>query len=72
MTNDDLTLLIACGAGALAVVAWAVLILAPAVSAYWRLWERVVAGVLSLYVLAGFMLAGAGIGAAFLWYFDRL
>jgi hypothetical protein len=72
MSTDDLTLLIACGAGALVLVTWAVLILAPAWSAYARLWQRAVAVVLSVYVLAGFVLAGAGLGAAFLWYFDRL
>jgi hypothetical protein len=72
MSKDELTLLIACVAGALALVAWAVLILAPAWSAYGRLWERVIASVLSVFVLAGFVLAGAGVGAAFLWYFDRL
>ena len=72
MTNDQLTLLIACAAGAIVVVAWAVLILAPAWSSYARLWQRLVAAVLSVYVLAGFALAGLGIGGAFLWYFDRL
>ena len=72
MSNDELALLIACGAGALAVVAWAVLILVPAWTAYVRLWQRLIAAVLSLYVLAAFVLAGAGLGAAFLWYFDRL
>ena len=72
MTNEQLTVLIACVAGAVVVVAWAVLILAPAWSAYGRLWERLLAAVLSVYVLAGFALAGAGIGGVFLWYFDRL
>jgi len=72
MSVDDLTLLIASGAGALVVVTWAVLILVPAWSAYARLWQRAVAVVLSVYVLAGFVIAGAAIGAAFLWYFDRL
>jgi len=72
MSTDDLTILIGCAAGALVVVTWAVLILAPAWSAYGRTWQRAVAVVLSVYVLAGFVLAGAGIGAAFLWYFDRL
>jgi len=72
MSTDDLTILIACGAGALVLVTWAVLILAPAWSAYGRLWQRLVAVVLSAYVLVGFVITGAGVGAAFLWYFDRL
>lgn len=72
MTNEELTYAIACGAGAIAVVAWFLLILVPALSAYSRLWERMVAAVLAVYALVGFTLAGAGVGAAFLWYFDRL
>ena len=55
-----------------AFVAWFLLILVPALSAYSRLWERLVAAVLAVYALVGFALAGAGVGAAFLWYFDRL
>jgi hypothetical protein len=35
--------------------------------------DRLVATVLSVYVLAAFVLAGAGVGAGVLWYFsDRL
>ena len=36
------------------------------------LWERIVATVLSLYVLAAFVLAGLLLGGGFLWYFDEL
>lgn len=72
MTNEELTYAIACGAGAIAIVAWFLLILVPAWSAYSRLWQRIVATVLAVYVLVGFALAGAGVGVAFLWYFDRL
>jgi len=46
MSTDDLTILIGCAAGALVVVTWAVLILAPAWSAYGRTWQRAVADVL--------------------------
>ena len=39
----------------------------------WRVRDRLVATLLSVYVLAAFVLAGAGVGAAVLWYFsDRL
>lgn len=72
MTNEELTYAIACGAGAIALVAWFLLILVPAWTAYSRLWERVLACILAVYALVGFALAGAGVGAAFLWYFDRL
>ena len=72
MTNQQATYLIACVAGAIVVVAWAALILLPAWSAYARMWERVVAAVLSVYVLAALVLVGVGLGGAFLWYYDRL
>jgi hypothetical protein len=44
----------------------------PAWTSYWRLRDRLVAVVLSVYVLAAFVLAGAGVGAVVLWYYDRL
>jgi hypothetical protein len=49
------------------------LVVVPAWKSYWRVRDRLVATLLSLYVLAAFVLAGAGVGAAALWYFsDRL
>ena len=40
---------------------------------YPRVRDRLLATVLSVYILAAFLLAGAGVGAAALWYFsDRL
>jgi len=72
MSNQDLTYLAVAGAGALSLVTWIALVLVPAWTSYSRLWERLAATVLSLYVLAAFILVGAGIGAAFLWYFDEL
>ena len=47
-------------------------ILVPAVGSFTRVWERLVAVVLSLYVLAAFVLVGLLLGGAFLWYFDEL
>jgi hypothetical protein len=72
MSNQDVTYLVVAGAGALSLVVWIALVLVPAWTAYSRLWERVAATVLSLYVLAAFVAVGAAIGAAFLWYFDEL
>jgi hypothetical protein len=72
MSNQDVTYLVVAGAGALSLVAWIALVLVPAWTAYSRLWERLAATVLSLYVLAAFVAVGAAIGAAFLWYFDEL
>jgi hypothetical protein len=72
MSNQDVTYLVVAGAGALSLVVWIALVLVPAWTAYSRLWERLAATVLSLYVLAAFIAVGAAIGAAFLWYFDEL
>jgi hypothetical protein len=72
LIDDPLTYAIIGGAVAIAVIAWIVLLLVPAVKSYWRLRDRVLAGVLSLYVLAAFVLAGASIGAVVLWYYDRI
>ena len=52
---------------------WLCLVVVPAWRSYWRVRDRLVATLLSVYVLAAFVLAGAGVGAAVLWYFsDRL
>ena len=59
-------------AGLISVVAWAALILVPALGSFTRVWERAVAVVLSLYVLAAFIGAGLLLGGLFLWYFDEL
>ena len=58
---------IALGAGGLVGVAgWAVFILAPAWASYGRLWERVAASFMSLFILATLAGLGAGLGALFL------
>ena len=46
--------------------------LVPAWTSYSRVWERLAATLLSLYILAAFALAGSGLGAAILWYYDEL
>ena len=46
--------------------------LVPAWTSYSRIWERLAAAVLSLYVLAAFAGAGLLLGGGFLWYFDEL
>jgi hypothetical protein len=72
MSNDTLTYVIAGGAAGISVIAWAILVLVPAWTSYSRVWERVAATVMSIYVLAAFALAGSLLGAAILWYYDEL
>jgi hypothetical protein len=73
VSNDDQITYAVVGIAALvSLVAWVVLILVPAWSSYWRMRERVLAVVMSLYVLVAFVGMGACAGALFLYYYDRL
>jgi exosortase/archaeosortase len=62
MTETDVTYLVAVCAAVFSLALFVGLILAPAWSAYSRIWERVAASVLSLYVLA--VLVGIGVVGA--------
>jgi len=73
VSNDDqITYAVAGIAGLVSLVAWIVLILLPAWSSYWRLRERVLAAVMSIYIFVAFVGMGACAGALFLYYYDRL
>jgi hypothetical protein len=72
MSNQTWTYIALGSAGSLSLIVWIALILVPAWRSFSRVWERMVATVLSLYVLAAFVLAGALLGGGFLWYFDQL
>jgi hypothetical protein len=73
MTPDEKTYLVAGVAGFVSLIAWILLVVVPAWRSYWRVRDRLVATLLSVYILAAFVLAGAGVGLAGLWYFsDRL
>jgi hypothetical protein len=72
MSNDTLTYVIAGGAAGISVIAWAVLVLVPAWTSYSRVWERLAATLLCFFILAAFALAGSGLGAAILWYYDEI
>ena len=73
MSNDDqITYAVAGIAALVSLVAWIVLILVPAWSSYWRLRERILAALMSVYILVAFVGMGACAGALFLYYYDRL
>lgn len=72
MSDDTKTYLIAGSAAVLSLAVWAWLVLVPACKSYARAWDRVLAAVLSVYVLVAFVLAGVGVGGVVLWYSDRL
>jgi hypothetical protein len=72
MSNQTWTYIAIGSAAGVSLIAWVALVLVPAWTSFSRVWERLVATVLSLYVLAAFVGAGLLLGGAFLWYFDEL
>lgn len=72
MTNTQITYAVvgACGVLALATFVW--LVLVPAWASYGRVWERLAATFLSLYVLLALVGAGAAGGLGVAWFWDRL
>jgi hypothetical protein len=72
MTDRQITYVVVGAAAVISLIAWVTLVVIPAWTSYWRLRDRVVAVLLSVYILAAFVLAGAGVGAGVLWYYDRL
>ncbi len=69
MSNTTITWVVGAVAAVLVVATFAWLVLTPALGAFTRAWERVVAGFLSLYVLAVMIGLGVlgGAGIVLLW-----
>jgi hypothetical protein len=59
-------------AGLVTVAAFVSLILAPALGSYGRGWEKLVAGMLSLFVLAALVLVGLAIGVLIFLNWDEI
>jgi hypothetical protein len=59
-------------AAAVCLVIFVILILAPALSSYGRVWEKTAAGFLSLFVLAALVIGGVVIGLAIVYYYPNL
>lgn len=72
MSNQAVTYLVAACAGVFGLAAYVALILVPAWTSYSRVWERVCAAFLSLYILAAFLGVGIAGGAAVVWFWDRI
>lgn len=72
MSNLDLssTEIVIALASALVLVCYVVLIVIPAARCYGRVWEKLAAGMLTLYVLATLLGIGAAIGFAIVWTYD--
>jgi hypothetical protein len=67
-----ITYIILAVAGVIGFSAFAVWILAPAWTAYGRVWERFAAAALSVFVLAAFAGTGVVIGLILLWNWDEI
>jgi O-antigen ligase len=72
MSNQDITYLVGACMGVVGLVAFGMLVVVPAVTAYRRAWERVAAAVLSLYVLAALVGVGVLAGALVVFEWPRL
>lgn len=72
MSNESIIYLVAGFSGLAVTAAYVGLIVVPAWTAYSRLWQRVAATFLTLYVLAGFLAVGAATGALIVWFWDRI
>ena len=72
MTDRQITYVVVGAAAVISLIAWVALVVVPAWTSYWRLRDKFVAVLLSVYILAAFVLAGAAVGAGVLWYYDRL
>ena len=72
MTNTTITYIVAAGCGFLGLIAFVLLLVVPAVTAYRRPVERVAAVILSFYVLAAFLGAGVVLGALIILEWPRL
>jgi hypothetical protein len=68
LTTTELAIAVAAGIVGAGYIAF---ILAPAVAAYGRVWERIAAGFLTLYILGTLLGIGGAIGLAIVWSYDR-
>jgi hypothetical protein len=71
MSNETITYVVAAASAVVGLSVYIGLILVPAWQAYSRVWERLAATFLTLYVVAAFMLVGVLVGAAVVWTYDR-
>ena len=72
MDSLTVTYIILAASGVVGFGTFAVLIFAPAWTAYGRTWERFAAAFLSVFVLAAFVGTGLAIGLIALYYWDQI
>lgn len=67
-SSTEIAIVLASG---VVVCCWAWLIAVPAWRCYGRLWEKVAAAVLTLFILGTLLGAGAAVGLAVVWTYDQ-
>jgi hypothetical protein len=72
VSNEGITYLVGVCSAVFGLAAYVGLILVPAWNAYTRLWERLAAAFLTLYVAAAAALLGIAGGAVVVWFWDRI
>ena len=72
MSNQTITYVVGAGLGALGLVAFPILIVVPAITAYRGVFQRVAVVVLSMYVLAALVGVGVLAGALVVFEWPRL
>ena len=72
MSNHSITYLVAACSAVFGLAAYVAFILVPAWTAYSKVWQRLAATVLSLYVLAAFIGVGVAAGGTIVWFWDRI
>jgi hypothetical protein len=68
LNTTELAIALAAG---IAGAAYVFFIVIPAVRAYGRVWERLAAGFLTIYIVATLLGIGAVVGLAVVWSYDR-
>ncbi len=71
MADLSTTQIVLAAAAVVVAIGWIVLIALPAWVSYGRMWERIAASFLTLYILAALLGVGAAIGAAIIWSYDN-
>jgi hypothetical protein len=68
LTVTELSIALASGIAGAGYIAF---ILVPAVASYGRMWEKMAAGFLSLFILGTLLGIGAALGLAIVWSYDQ-
>lgn len=60
------------GAGLVSLIAFAALILAPAIGSFGRTWEKATAVAVSIFILAALVAVGVAVGAAIVYWWPEI